>query len=89
MNAFFEEIIQNARGGTGPCEGCPAQLDTRGSNVNPGLIDPTAELMFLTMDPSHPIDWSNYDVWSEYNVETSRFFIEEWPGGAETTHVAR
>lgn len=81
MDAFLNEIVQNARGGSGPCNGCPANEDTAGQYVNPGLIDPTADLMFLTMDPSHVTDWTQYSDWTEYNTAKSRLFIEEWPGG--------
>lgn len=76
-----DAIVQNALSGTGPCTGCPAQADTGGEFVTPGLINPTADVMFVTMDPSHRTDWSKHKSWEEYNNETAQKFIRRWPGG--------
>lgn len=76
-----DEIVNNAQNGRGPCQGCPAHTDTQGEYVNPGLLNPDGELMFLTMDPSHETDWGLYASWSEYNSEKSRLFKDHWPGG--------
>lgn len=81
MEEFLDRIVDNARAGTGPCAGCPAQRDTNGRLVNPGLIDPNADLMFLTMDPSHYTDWETYADWAEYNAAKTEMFIERAPGG--------
>lgn len=81
MTHDFDTLVQNAQDGTGPCCGCPAQEDTHGQFVNPGLINPKAELMFLTMDPSHQTDWELYDDWTNYNADKSHLFRNQWPGG--------
>lgn len=81
MESLLNNIVQNAQTGTGHCKGCPAHEDTNGAYVNPGLLDPSADLMFLTMDPSHTTEWSRYTDWSQYNEEKSQLFIDEWPGG--------
>lgn len=77
----LNEITFNARNGAGPCFGCPAQEDTQGEFVNPGLLNYNAELMFLTMDPSHYIDWGEYNDWSAYNADKGHEFKTNWPGG--------
>jgi len=77
----LDEITSNARNGVGPCAGCPAQADTKGEFVNPGLLNYNADLMFLTMDPSHYIDWTQYDDWSAYNADKGQEFKTNWPGG--------
>jgi len=77
----LDEIVSNARNGVGPCAGCPAQADTQGEFVNPGLLNYNADLMFLTMDPSHFIDWTQYDDWSAYNADKGHEFKTNWPGG--------
>lgn len=83
----LNQIVHNAQQGAGPCNGCPAQSDTAGRFVNPGLINPDAELMFLTMDPSHFIDWGHYTDWSEYNADIAPLFKEKWPGGRSIAKI--
>lgn len=84
-----DEIVSNAQQGTGPCQGCPAQADTNGRFVNPGLIDPSADVMFLTMDPSHRTDWSRHDSWDDYNQHTAHKFITQWRGGTAIRKLLR
>lgn len=43
--------------------------------------------MFLTMDPSHHIDWDKYADWSEYNAEKSKKFRDRWRGGTAVRKV--
>lgn len=81
MTDSLNEIVRNARAGEGPCLGCPAHADTAGEFVNPGLLNYDADVMFLTMDPSHYIDWTTYDDWSEYNAEKGELFRNKWRGG--------
>lgn len=81
MESLLNQILHNARNGVGACAGCPAQNDTKGQFVNPGLLDPEARLMILTMDPSQFIDWDTYEDWSAYNDEKSQLFRNKWPGG--------
>lgn len=83
MTRLFDEIVNNAQKGIGPCEGCPCHLDTQGKLVNPGLINPDADLMFLTIDPSHGTDWGKYADWAEYNKAKTTMFIERADGGSE------
>jgi uracil-DNA glycosylase family 4 len=75
-----DRIISNAQTGSGPCNGCPAHRIHRGTNVNPGLLNPDADLMVLTMDPSHEIQWDQYADWAEYNQTFSEQFAT-WRGG--------
>lgn len=83
----FDEIVSNAQAGDGPCAGCPAQADTEGQFVNPGLLNPDADLMFLTIDPSHYIDWNQYDDWAAYNANKGRQFKRDWPGGTAIAKI--
>lgn len=89
MTFRLNEIVENAQHGEGPCGGCPAHADTRGQFVNPGLINPDADLMFLTMDPSHRTDWSRHDDWEDYNQYTARKFINQWRGGRAIRKLLR
>lgn len=81
-----DAIRQNAQHGEGPCAGCPAYRESEGANVNPGLLNYDAELMFLTLDPSHSIDWADYEDWAEYNQEYSRRFAS-WRGGTKIAEL--
>jgi len=75
-----DRTVRNAKEGTGPCADCPAHHTHQGEHVNPGLLNPDADLMFLTMDPSHEIPWSQYEDWAEYNADFGRRFAS-WRGG--------
>lgn len=86
MTKELDEIVRNARTGKGQCRGCPAQAEHSGEFVNPGLLNYDAEVMFLTLDPSHRIDWDKYDSWSEYNQEYSRRFAS-WRGGKKIAEL--
>lgn len=87
MTARLNEIVSNAKTGNGPCSGCPAHSDTGGQFVNPGLLNHEADLMFLTMDPSHYIDWNSYANWSEYNADKGLGFKNSWRGGKAIRRV--
>lgn len=84
-----DDIIKNAQNRLGSCKRCPAQADTQGQFVNPGLIDLDADVMFLTMDPSHRTDWTRYSSWNEYNEDTASQFINKWPGGTALKKLLR
>jgi len=86
MNEKLDQIVENAQYGNGPCEGCPVQEETQGRNVNPGLLNYDAEVMFLTLDPSHSIDWSCYEDWSEYNSDYAERFAS-WRGGKKLAEI--
>lgn len=75
-----DEIVQNAQQGVGACAGCPANEDTEGQFVNPGLLNTDAEVMFVTMDPSHRTNWDSFPGWAEYNADKSPKF-KQWRGG--------
>ncbi|MWV38835.1 uracil-DNA glycosylase family protein [Natrialba sp. INN-245] len=75
-----DEIVRNAQEGDGPCASCPAHEATEGWCVNPGLSNPDAEVMFVTEEPSHSIDWGRYETWASYNEEYTRKF-QGWKGG--------
>lgn len=89
MSGSLNDIVTNARTGQGPCSGCPAHADTGGQFVNPGLLDYEAELMVLTMDPSHYIDWDAFTEWSDYNATTGERFKNEWRGGTTLRKLLR
>lgn len=80
MNEKLNQIVENAQNGQGPCDGCPAHQDSKGQNVNPGLLNYDAELMFITLDPSHSINWNRFQTWEQYNEEFARKFAG-WRGG--------
>lgn len=84
--ASLDTIVSNAHRGEGPCTGCPAHEDTEGRFVNPGLLNPAGEIMFLTIDPSHYTDWSKYDSWAEYNAAKAPMFHKA-PGGRALTKL--
>lgn len=81
-----DNIVQNAQCGQGACKGCPAYEAHHGEFVNPGLLNPDAEIMFLTLDPSHRIDWDTYESWTDYNAEFSLKFAS-WPGGKKIQEI--
>lgn len=62
-------IRHNARTGKGLCSNCSACKSGGSKLVNPGLFDPTSEIVFITEEPRHLVDWSNYNNWSDYNAE--------------------
>lgn len=76
-----DRIVINARTGLGPCAGCRTHTDTGGQFVSPGLINYDANLIILTMDPSHSIDWDQYTDWTEYNATVAEQFKHDWRGG--------
>lgn len=82
----LNRIVENAQHGKGPCNGCPSHKELQGKYVNPGLLNPNAEIMFITMDPSHKIDWNKYASWTEYNQEYSRKFAT-WRGGEKIKEI--
>jgi hypothetical protein len=67
-----DQIRCNAQNGVGPCKGCDAHEKQQGELVNPGLFDPTSDLVFMTDEPRHPTDWDEYDNWVEYNEDWSQ-----------------
>lgn len=73
MTEFLDRIVKNGVHGEGPCAACPAHADGRSQRVHPGLGNPEAELVFVTIEPSTDhtelIDWSEYERWQEYNEE--------------------
>ena len=82
MTELLDEIVTNATAGIGPCEGCPAHERTGGWCVNPGLSNPTGEVMFVTEEPSHNIDWDRHDDWAAYNEHTMGWFPDARGGKA-------
>lgn len=82
----LDRIVENAQQGRGQCKGCPAHEIHEGQYVNPGLLNYNAEIMFMTLDPSHQIDWSKYETWEEYNREYSQRFAT-WRGGKKIAEL--
>jgi uracil-DNA glycosylase len=90
MGTLFDEIIQNARSGTGACTGCPATSTTRADGeslsegVNPGLGHRDASVMFVTIEPSpahgESIKWDAYD-WAGYNNHYYEQLVDSWSSG--------
>lgn len=64
-----DTIVENAQCGTGACDDCPAQAVHEGGLVNPGLGNPNGELVFVTEEPRHRMNWDAYESWTEYNEE--------------------
>lgn len=86
MTNSLNEIRTNAQNGEGPCEECPAYLDSEGKYVNPGIFNYDADVMFLTLDPSHNPSWEKYDTWVEYN-EDHKWKFYTWPGGEKISQI--
>lgn len=90
MPGSLDEIVENARTGTGPCAGCPATTETRSDGeprsmgVNPGLGQYDADVMFVTIEPSPAhgklIDWEAYD-WDTYNDRYYDRLLRQWDSG--------
>ncbi len=69
-----DTIRENAQQGIGTCADCSAHETHGGRLVNPGLGNPEGELIFVTEEPRHIIDWDEYENWREYAEKwTSRF----------------
>lgn len=62
-----DKIRRDAQNGTGHCKGCVAQKEQCGKWVNPGLFDPTSDLMFMTNECRHDPEWGENENWTEYN----------------------
>lgn len=86
MTKTLNQIVKNAQHGCGSCAGCPVQQETQGQNVNPGLLNYDAEVMFLTLDPSHAIEWDSYESWDEYNQDYRHRFAS-WRGGRKIRQI--
>ncbi|MFB1064102.1 uracil-DNA glycosylase family protein [Natrinema sp. H-ect4] len=44
--------------------------------MNPGLGNPNGELVFVTEEPRHLVDWDEYEGWETYNEEWMPRFAE-------------
>ena len=64
-----DDIRENAEYGTGECAKCPAYETYDEVPVNPGLGNPNSELIFVTEEPRHIVDWKKYEDWEAYNEE--------------------
>lgn len=82
MADLLNEIVTNATAGVGPCEGCPAHESIGGWCVNPGIGNPSGEVMFVTEEPSHHIDWDQHEDWTAYNERTMGWFPDARGGKA-------
>ena len=67
MGEFLDQIRTNAQSGEGACAGCSAHRSGGCSFVNPGLLNPQGEVMFVTDEPSHAPKWEKHDSWESYN----------------------
>jgi uracil-DNA glycosylase family 4 len=70
----LDPIIANARNGRGPCEGCVAHTSGNSRLVNPGLSNYSGELMFVTEEPKHSVNWDDEEGWAEWNERFMRGF---------------
>lgn len=82
MAELLDKIVANATSGTGPCEECPGHESTGGWCVNPGLSNPNGEIMFVTEEPSHNINWNRHDNWAAYNKHAMGWFPDARGGKA-------
>lgn len=74
------DIVGFARDGDFHCAGCPAHQSNNCNYVNPGLSDYSADIMFVTEEPKHHVDWDNEVSWGEWNKKfMSRY--SSTPGG--------
>jgi uracil-DNA glycosylase family 4 len=69
MVGDLPDIVQNAQTGGKHCDGCSAHEKSAGGFVNPGLSNPEGDLIFVTDEPRHPVEWDQHDDWSDYNDE--------------------
>jgi uracil-DNA glycosylase family 4 len=72
----LDEIVHNALRGRGPCEGCPAHETGNSRRVNPGLGVYDADVMFVTEEPKHFVDWDAHENWAAWNEQFMRGFPE-------------
>lgn len=90
MTEFLDSIVKNARVGLGPCATCPAFEDGRSNHVNPGLLNPRGEIMFVTIEPStdhtQVIDWGKYQSWEDYNQEFESQILN-WDSGEAVERI--
>lgn len=63
----LDDIHRNAEQGEGPCAKCPAYETHESTLVNPGIGNPDGELLFVSEEPRHIMDWETYDSWRAYN----------------------
>jgi uracil-DNA glycosylase len=76
-----DSLVSNARNGCGRCDGCPAHRSGRSKYVNPGFFNPDANVVFVTIEPSHRFNWDDYENWEAYNATLSQRFRDAWTGG--------
>lgn len=69
MHRRLQRTVESAQSGERYCDGCSAHERSGGAFVNPGLSNPEGELLFVTDEPRHPVEWKQYDDWAEYNDE--------------------
>lgn len=74
------DIVEYARNGKSHCEGCEAHDTNNSELVNPGLSDYSADIMFVTEEPKHPVDWDNETSWEDWNEGFMREYYAS-PGG--------
>lgn len=72
-------VLDKALNGTGICADCPAYQDTEHTNRDrrscehhPGYLNPETDIVVVLEEPAHPIQWSNYDSWEDYNKEKGK-----------------
>lgn len=80
MMNLRDRVVSNAQAGEGPCAGCSAYESGSCEFVNPGLLNPAGELVFVTQEPSHAPKWENHDTWNSYNDYWGERF-KALPGG--------
>lgn len=84
MSYSPDGLVNDARDGTGPCDGCPAQADNRSQRVHPGYFDyDSPEIMFIGIEPSHKANWDKYGTFEEYSDVSGEKFLHPDNGGRQ------
>lgn len=71
----MDEIVVNARSGEGPCSNCPAYESGNSEYVNPGLSEWDTNVMVVTEEPKHFVDWDSEESWMDWNQD----FMSTYP----------
>lgn len=77
---WFWQIIENATEGSGTCQDCPAYIKGNSCLVSPGAGDLNADIIFLTEEPRHSVNWDRFNDLEEYIDWFMNWFREKRGG---------
>lgn len=75
MESEMNQIVTNARSGQLHCSGCKAHEAGNSEYVNPGLSNWDCEVMVVTDEPKHPVNWDSEESWADWNKK----FMSTYP----------